>query len=41
MATNSTGTPLLIDRSLLEAVDARLLASGATEESIIYGTRKH
>ena len=35
------GTPLPIDRSLLEAVDARLVASGATEESIIYGTRKH
>jgi len=35
------GTPLPIDRSLLEAVDTRLVASGATEESIIYGTRKH
>ena len=35
------GTPLAIDRQMLEAVDARLLASGRTEESIIDGTRKH
>jgi aromatic ring-cleaving dioxygenase len=35
------GTPLAIDRSMLEAVDAKLLASGRTEESIIDGTKKH
>jgi aromatic ring-cleaving dioxygenase len=35
------GTPLVLDRPMLEAVDARLLASGRTEESIIDGTRKH
>ncbi len=35
------GTPLAIDRSMLDAVDATLLASGATEESIIHGTKKH
>ncbi len=35
------GTPLAVDRSMLEAVDARLLASGRTEESIIDGTKKH
>jgi DOPA 4,5-dioxygenase len=35
------GTSLAIDRAMLEAVDARLLASGATEESIIDGTKKH
>lgn len=35
------GTPLAIDRSMLEAVDATLLASGRTEESIIDGTKKH
>src|SRR5262247_3731956 len=35
------GTPLAIDRSMLEAVDAMLLASGRTEESIIEGTKKH
>ena len=35
------GMPLAIDRQMLEAVDARLLASGRTEESIIDGTKKH
>jgi len=35
------GTPLTIDRPMLEAVDAKLLASGATAESIIDGTKKH
>ena len=35
------GTPLAIDRALLETVDARLLASGGTEESIIDSTKKH
>lgn len=35
------GTPRAIDRPMLEAVDARLLASGRTEESIIDGTKKH
>ena len=35
------GTPLAIDRAMLEAVDAMLLASGRTEESIIDGTKKH
>jgi aromatic ring-cleaving dioxygenase len=35
------GTPLAIDRAMLEAVDARLLATGRTEESIIDGTKKH
>ena len=35
------GTPLAIDRLMLEAVDAKLLASGGTEESIIDGTKKH
>ena len=35
------GTPLAIDRAMLEAVDARVRASGRTEESIIDGTRKH
>jgi DOPA 4,5-dioxygenase len=35
------GTPLAIDRPMLEAVDAKLLASGRTEESIIDGTKKH
>ena len=35
------GTPLAIDRAMLEAVDARLLAAGRTEESIIEGTKKH
>ena len=35
------GTPLPIDRAMLEAFDARLLASGRTEESIIEGTKRH
>jgi DOPA 4,5-dioxygenase len=35
------GTPLAIDRPMLEAVDAELLASRRTEESIIDGTKKH
>jgi len=35
------GTPLAIDRAMLEAVDARLVASGRHEESIIDGTKKH
>ena len=35
------GTPLAIDRPMLEAVDAQLQASGRTEESIIDGTKKH
>lgn len=35
------GTPLAIDRPMLEAVDAKVLASGQTEESIIDGTKKH
>jgi aromatic ring-cleaving dioxygenase len=35
------GTPLTIDRAMLEAVDAKLLASGRTEESIIDGTKRH
>ena len=35
------GTPLAIDRTMLEAVDAKLLASGRTEESIIDCTKKH
>jgi DOPA 4,5-dioxygenase len=35
------GTPRAIDRAMLEAVDARLLAVGATEESIIDGTKEH
>jgi aromatic ring-cleaving dioxygenase len=35
------GTPLAIDGPMLEAVDAKLLASGRTEESIIDGTKKH
>ncbi|MGA8050371.1 MAG: DOPA 4,5-dioxygenase family protein [Burkholderiales bacterium] len=35
------GTPLPIDRSMLKAVDARLLASGGTEASIIDGTKRH
>ena len=35
------GTPLPIDRPMLEAVDARLLASGGTEASIIDGTKRH
>jgi aromatic ring-cleaving dioxygenase len=35
------GTPRAVDRAMLEAVDAKLLASGRTEESIIDGTKKH
>jgi aromatic ring-cleaving dioxygenase len=35
------GTPVAIDRPMLEAVDAALLASGRTEASIIDGTKKH
>jgi DOPA 4,5-dioxygenase len=35
------GTPLTLDRTMLEAADARLLASGRTEESIIESTKKH
>jgi len=35
------GTPLAVDRAMLEAVDARLLAAGRTELSIIDGTKKH
>jgi aromatic ring-cleaving dioxygenase len=35
------GTPVAIDIPMLEAVDAELLASGRTEESIIDGTKTH
>jgi aromatic ring-cleaving dioxygenase len=35
------GTPRVLDRAMLEAVEARLLATAATEESIIDGTKKH
>ena len=35
------GTPLALDRRMLETVDARLAASGRSEESIIDGTKKH
>jgi DOPA 4,5-dioxygenase len=35
------GTPLGIDRAMLEAADARLRANGRSEESIIDGTKKH
>lgn len=35
------GTPLPIDRPMLEAVDTRLIAAGRTEESVIDGTKKH
>ena len=35
------GTPLVLDRAMLEAMDARLLASGRTEESIIDSTKRH
>ena len=35
------GTPRAIDRPMLEAVDARSVASCRTEESIIDGTKKH
>jgi len=33
------GTPLAIDRRMLEAVDAKLLASGGTEWSVVEGTK--
>jgi len=35
------GTPLAIHRPMFEAVDAKLIASGRSEESIIDGTKKH
>jgi aromatic ring-cleaving dioxygenase len=35
------GTPLALDERLLAAVDAELLASGRSEESIIDGTKTH
>jgi DOPA 4,5-dioxygenase len=35
------GTRLDLDLSLIEAADARTLASGRTEESVIEGTKKH
>ena len=35
------GTPATINRAMLEAVDAQLLLSGKTEETIIDGTKKH
>ncbi|HXZ92802.1 MAG TPA: DOPA 4,5-dioxygenase family protein [Burkholderiales bacterium] len=35
------GTPRVLDRAMLEAVDARLHATAATEESIIDGTKEH
>lgn len=35
------GAPLALDRAMLEAVDAQLLASGRSEESIIESTKKH
>lgn len=35
------GTPLPIDRAMLEAVDAELQASGRTEASVIDGVKKH
>ena len=35
------GTPRALDRAMLEAVDARLLAIAAPEESIIDGTKEH
>jgi DOPA 4,5-dioxygenase len=35
------GAPLMIDRAMLEAMDVKLLASGATEEAIIDRTKKH
>lgn len=35
------GRPLPVDRTILEAIDAGLLASGRTEESIIDGIKKH
>ena len=35
------GTPLALDRRMLEAADARSLAAGRTEDSIIDGTKRH
>ena len=35
------GTPLAIDCVILEEADARLLAAGRSEESIIEGTKTH
>lgn len=35
------GEQLQVDRALLEGVDARLVASGRSEESIIDGTKAH
>jgi len=35
------GTPRVLDRVMLQAVDTGLLAANATEESIIDGTKKH
>ena len=35
------GAPRAVDRAMLEAEDARLLAAGRTEESIIEGAKKH
>jgi hypothetical protein len=34
-------TPLPIDRTMLQAIDTGLLASGRTEESIIDGVEEH
>jgi aromatic ring-cleaving dioxygenase len=35
------GTPLAIDCAILKEADARLLADGRSEESIIEGTKRH
>jgi DOPA 4,5-dioxygenase len=35
------GEQLRLDRELLESVDARLIASGRSEESIIDGSKRH
>ncbi|MGE5090525.1 MAG: DOPA 4,5-dioxygenase family protein [Candidatus Levyibacteriota bacterium] len=35
------GTPHALDRAMLERVDAELLVSGRSEESIIEGTKQH
>lgn len=35
------GEPLAIDRAMLEAVDARTLAAGRSDEAIIEATKKH
>jgi len=35
------GTPNALDRAMLESADARLQASGRTEESIIEGSKRH